>query len=103
MLDLEVVGHITDTLSIASLSDRATLANIKRRLNGASHQQFALAAVTVLREQSRRIAELETDVDELTATNDYLNNDVTELEAELKDLRARHKNKAAKAEKGKTL
>ena len=103
MLDLEVVGHITDTLSIASLSDRATLNNIERRLNGASHQQFALAAVTVLREQSRRIAELETDVDRLSTENDYLNNDVNELEAELKDLRARRKNKAAKAEEGKTL
>ena len=48
MLDIEIVGHITDTLALTSLSNRATLDKIKTRLNGATHQQFALAAITVL-------------------------------------------------------
>jgi hypothetical protein len=89
MLDEDVRGHIGDAIAVASLSNSQTVATILRRVNGATQKQLLAAAVTVLREQGRRIAELEAEAGELTTNNSRLKEDKAEIEAELEELQAR--------------
>jgi hypothetical protein len=69
MLDEDVRSHIGDAVAIASLSEAQTVARVLRRANGASQEQLLAAAVAVLREQAKRIDELEIEAGELAAEN----------------------------------
>jgi phage shock protein A len=81
MLNDEVCGHLADVLDLSGVSVGRTLELIKHRVNGAAPGQLLAAAVAVMRDQGRRIAELEAEVEELNEKNSQLEGDLADLES----------------------
>ena len=84
---LELCGHITDVLALSGLSPDRILDLIKGRASGAAPDQLLAAAVTALHEQAERIAELEAKVGGLTHRNDWLEDEIANLEDVLAAMR----------------
>jgi hypothetical protein len=76
-----VRGVILDALSLNGCGLNQVIGRIKDRTNDASDEQLFRAAIMALREQQRRIAELEARAGDL-------GDDVARLEDELADLEA---------------
>ena len=55
----ELRGSVEDVLAVASLSDGQTIQMLLSRVNGAGLKDVLIAALSVAREQTRQIAELE--------------------------------------------
>jgi hypothetical protein len=89
MLTEEIRGHVASVLALDGISIGRTIDLIRSRANGTGQDQLLTAVVTLLREQASQIAVLETEVAELTSARDRLEDEVTDLEAELEALRAR--------------
>ena len=66
---IHIPDLIADHLAIAHADTRATLAAVARRAEGASTEDLLLAAIALLRDQAARIAELESDVGDLSDEN----------------------------------
>jgi septal ring factor EnvC (AmiA/AmiB activator) len=87
MLIEDIRGVIGDALDRGGLSANRTVDLIKGRAIGAPSDRMFAAAVTVLREQAKCIAELDAEIDELTNDNGHLQDELNDLEAELEALR----------------
>jgi len=103
MLTEDVQGRIRDAIAVTARSDAQAVATVLRRVSGATPEQLLTATVLMLREQSRQIAELETEVRQVFTDYDCLEKHTADLEEELEELRAKLKPQAIKAEKESTL
>jgi hypothetical protein len=90
MLCDEIVGRIYDGLDVSGLSPSATLALIRRRLNGggASTDQVLKAAIIALREQAETINEQERELESLSAQIAWLTDREMDLESAVAALEA---------------
>ena len=89
---MKLRGSVEDVLAIASLSGNQTTQTLLSRANGANLKDLLIAALSVAREQTRQIAELECAIRDGEQERGWLEDDVQELRERLriqKSLRSR--------------
>jgi hypothetical protein len=89
----ELRGHVADVLAI-SLSDGQTIQALLSRVNGADLNQLLFAALSVARDQvSQKIAELERALDDSEQDRWQLEDEMRELQGQIKHLTEEGKRK----------
>lgn len=87
MTRAELEGHVTDVLKVAPLSTGQTVAQVLSRVNGANLQDLLAATLSVAREQTCQIAELENTIRDVERERGWLEDDIQELRDRLESLR----------------